>query len=97
MKELVVKGLEIKHKKIDLEDYISITDIAKLKSEDPNFTIASWMRNRMTLEYLGLWESLCNEHFNPHEFEGFRKEAGLNSFYMSPQKWANATNAIGIV
>ena len=55
------------------------------------------MRNRNTIEYLGIWESLYNPGFNPLEFEGFRKEAGLNAFTMSPQKWINATNAIGIV
>ena len=55
------------------------------------------MRNRNTIEYLGIWESLYNPHFNPLEFEGFRKDAGLNAFTMSPQKWINATNAIGII
>ena len=55
------------------------------------------MRNRNTIEYLGIWESLYNPHFNPLEFEGFRKEAGLNAFTLSPQKWINATNAIGII
>lgn len=55
------------------------------------------MRNRNTIEYLGIWESLYNPHFNPLEFEGFRKDAGLNAFTMSPQKWVNATNAIGII
>ncbi len=55
------------------------------------------MRNRNTIEYLGIWESLYNPHFNPLEFEGFRKDAGLNAFTMSPQKRINATNAIGII
>lgn len=55
------------------------------------------MRNRNTIEFLGIWESLYNSSFNPLEFEGFRKEAGLNAFTMSPQKWINATNAIGII
>lgn len=55
------------------------------------------MRNRNTIEYLGIWESLYNPQFNPHEFEGFKKEAGLNAFTLSPQKWINATNAIGII
>ncbi len=78
-------------------DYISLTDIAKYKSDDPTATVSNWMRNRNTIEYLGIWESLYNPSFNPLEFEGFRKEAGLNAFTMSPQKWINATNAIGIV
>ena len=55
------------------------------------------MRNRNTIEYLGIWESLYNPNFKPLEFEGFRKEAGLNAFTLSPQKWINTTNAIGIV
>lgn len=78
-------------------DYISLTDIAKYKSDDPTATVSNWMRNRNTIEYLGIWESLYNPSFNPLEFEGVRKEAGLNAFTMSPQKWINATNAIGIV
>ena len=84
----------ISHKE---NDYISLTDIAKYKSDDPTATVSNWMRNRNTIEYLGIWESLYNPGFNPLEFEGFRKEAGLNAFTMSPQKWINATNAIGIV
>lgn len=55
------------------------------------------MRNRNTIEYLGVWESLYNPEFKPTEFEGFKKEAGLNAFTLSPQKWINATNAIGII
>ena len=78
-------------------DYISLTDIAKFKSDEPAAVISNWLRNRNTIEYLGIWESLYNPHFNPIEFEGFRKEAGLNAFTMSPLKWITATNAIGIV
>lgn len=59
--------------------------------------IGNWLRNRNTIEYLGIWESLYNPYFKPLEFEGFRKEAGLNAFTLSPQKWINTTNAIGIV
>ena len=78
-------------------DYISLTDIAKFKSDEPSAVISNWLRNRNSIEYLGIWESLYNPHFNPIEFEGFRKEAGLNAFTMSPLKWITATNAIGIV
>ena len=67
----------ISHKE---NDYISLTDIAKYKSDDPTATVSNWMRNRNTIEYLGIWESLYNPGFNPLEFEGFRKEAGLNAF-----------------
>lgn len=79
------------------KDYISLTDIAKYKSDEPNTVIGNWMRNRNTIEYLGIWESLYNPLFNPTEFEGFKKNAGLNAFTLSPQKWINATNAIGII
>lgn len=79
-------------------DYICITDIAKQKNdEDPNGIIGNWLRNRNTIEFLGIWESLYNPSFNPIEFEGFRKEAGLNAFTMSPTKWVESTNAIGIM
>ena len=92
------KGFEIGIYTTDFEnEYISLTDIAKYKSDDPNATICNWMRNRDTLEYLGLWEMLNNPDFKPLEFEGFRKEAGLNAFTMSPSKWINSVNAIGIV
>lgn len=77
-------------------DYISLTDIARYKSDDPNAVIANWMRNRNTIEYLGLWESLYNPYFKPLEFEGFRKQAGLNAFTLSPQRWIESTGAMGI-
>ena len=71
--------------------------MAKLKSEDPSFTINHWMRNRMTIEYLGLWEELYNPNFKPTEFGRFREESGLNSFTLSPTKWIQSVNAIGII
>ncbi len=83
--------------KVNEADYISLTDIAKYKSDEPNGVIANWLRNRNTIEYLGIWESLYNPKFNPLEFEGFRKEAGLNAFTMSPTKWIERTNAIGLI
>ncbi len=61
---------------------------------DPNGVIANWMRNRNTIEFLGIWETIHNPSFNPLEFEGFRKEAGLNAFTLSPTRWIEATNAI---
>ncbi len=81
----------------DQNDYICLTDMARFKNNDPADIIANWMRNRNTLEYLGLWETLHNPGFKPTEFEGFRSEAGLHSFTMSPKKWIVGTNAIGIV
>lgn len=92
-----VKGTEICVVTWAEKDYICITDIAKYKSDDPTAVISNWMRNRNTVEFLGVWESLYNPNFNPIEFEGFRKEAGLNAFTLSPQKWICRTNAIGLV
>ena len=83
--------------KVSEQDYISLTDIARYKSDDPTAVIGNWMRNRNTIEYLGIWETLYNPGFKPLEFDGFRKEAGLNAFTLSPQKWINTTGAIGIV
>ncbi len=95
--ELTIKNTTVRVTKINGEDYICLTDMAKLKSEDAQQTISNWMRNRMTIEYLGLWEELYNPGFKPLEFEGFRREVGLNSFTISPTKWITATGAIGIV
>ena len=96
--EIIVKDVAIKTMSKDGIDYISITDIARQKNAtDPNGVIANWMRNRNTVEFLGIWETLHNPNFNPLEFEGFRKEAGLNAFTLSPTRWIEATNVIGIV
>ena len=78
-------------------EFISLTDIARYKSDDPTAGIQNWMRNRDVIEFLGLWERLHNSDFKPLEFEGFKKQAGANAFTMSPKKWIEATNAIGIV
>ena len=78
-------------------EYLSLTDIARYKSDDPAAVIQNWMRNRDVLEFLGLWEKLHNDNFNPLEFEGFRKQAGANAFTMSPKKWIETTSAIGMV
>lgn len=95
---ITIRNTNIRTIKVHGEDYISITDIARLKNpEDTNAVIANWMRNRNTVEFLGVWEMLNNPDFNTIEFEGFRKEAGLNAFTMSPSRWIRTTNAIGIV
>ncbi|WDU47140.1 KilA-N domain-containing protein [Taylorella equigenitalis] len=79
-------------------DFISLTDIAKYRnSDDPRFVIQNWMRNRNTLEFIGLWEVLNNENFNRVQFDTFRNESGLNRFTMTPQKWIDSTKAIGII
>ena len=96
--EITVKDVTIKTIAVNGIDYICITDIARQKNDtDPNGVIANWMRNRNTVEFLGIWETLNNPNFNPLEFEGFRKEAGLNAFTLSPSRWIAATNAIGIL
>lgn len=92
------KGTEIKViSSGDDNDYISITDIAKYKSDAPDDVIKNWLRNRDTIEFLGLWEQLNNPEFKPVEFDGFRNAAGANAFTMSPKKWIEGTNAIGII
>ena len=93
------KGLSIQVYTEDFKnDYISLTDIAKYKNtDDPRFVIQNWMRNRNTLEYIGLWEILNNPNFNRVQFDTFKNEAGLNRFTMTPQKWIDLTNAIGII
>ncbi len=96
--EIIVKDVVIKTMSSNGIDYICITDIAKQKNwMDPNGVIANWMRNRNTIEFLGIWETLYNPSFNPLEFEGFRKHAGLNAFTLSPTHWIEATGAIGII
>ena len=78
-------------------DYISLTDIPRYKSDDPNDVIKNWMRGKDVIQFLGLWEKLNNPDFKPVEFDGFKMEAGTNAFTLSPQKWITATNAIGII
>ncbi|MBR6140505.1 MAG: KilA-N domain-containing protein [Bacteroidaceae bacterium] len=96
--EITVRDVTIKTMTQNGMDYICITDIAKQKnSNDPNGVIANWIRNRNTVEFLGIWETIHNPCFNPIEFEGFRKEAGLNAFTLSPTRWILATKAIGII
>ena len=95
MAKITVRGTDVTIISIDEKDYISLTDIAKHKTDDTSSVIGNWMRNRNTIEFLGLWETLYNPDFKPLEFEGFRKEAGLNAFTMSPLKWINATGAFG--
>ena len=97
-KKIEVQGTPIAIYKGEAEDYISLTDIARYK--DPSNTdtiIQNWLRNRNTIELLGFWEQMYNPSFKPLEFEGFRKQAGLNSFVLTPKRWIETTNAIGII
>ncbi len=98
-KEVIeVKGTTITILTQKKDDYISLTDIAKYKEPDrSDHIIQNWMRNRNTIEFLGIWEQLHNPAFKPLEFEGFKKNAGLNSFVLTPKQWIEKTGAIGIV
>lgn len=92
--KIEVQGFEITISSKNNDDYISLTDMtAKFGGDD---LIYSWMRNRNTLEFLGIWEQIHNTNFKGGGFETFKKEAGLNSFHLTPKKWVEATNAIGI-
>lgn len=97
-KTITVKGTEITIYQGEQTDYLSLTDIARYKdAENTDDIIKNWLRNRNTIELLGFWEQMHNLTFKPVEFDGFRKQAGLNSFTMTPKKWIETTNAIGIV
>ena len=79
-------------------DYISLTDIARYKNmHEPKDVVKNWLRVRYTIEFLGLWETIHNPNFKGVEFDSFRKEAGTNAFTLSPQRWIENTNAIGII
>ena len=95
--------LKVKNRDISIlfkkdEDYISLTDIARIKnSEEPKDVVKNWFRNRSTVEFLGLWERINNPNFRGVEFDPLFQEAGNNSFTLSPTKWINTTNAVGII
>jgi len=89
-----VIGAEIFIQSRNREDYLSLSDMVKNFGDES--IIYNWLRNRNTIEFLGIWEQLYNPDFNPIEFERFKSEAGLNRFSLSPKKWIDATNAIGI-
>lgn len=80
-----------------VNEFISLTDIARYKSDEPKDVIKNWMRSKDTIEFLGLWEKLHNSNFKGVEFDSFRSQAGSNAFTMSPTKWVETTGAIGIV
>jgi hypothetical protein len=97
-KEITALGINIVIQKKNHNDYLSLTDIARYKNkEHTDDVIKNWLRNRFTIELLGLWERIKNPIFNSVEFDGFRKESGLNSFVLTPKRWIESTNAIGII
>lgn len=128
MAKIIVNTTEVSVLNLNGEDYICLTDM--MKAKDGEFFVTDWLRNRNTLEYIGIWEKIYNPNFNygefaiirnqaglnrfkisvkdfekvyiilllnPLEFEGFKKEAGLNAFTLSPKKWIDTTNAIGLI
>ena len=97
MKNIVVKDKIINITGVNDDDYISLTDIARIKNnEEPNVVISNWIRKVDTLEFLQLWESINNEYFKPTDFEGFKSKPGHNAFTISPKRWIELTDSIGI-
>jgi len=98
IRKMVVKGKDVLLFSKEHIEYISLTDMAKSKDpERTNYIVQNWMRNRNTIEFIGLWEVIHNPNFKRIEFDAFRKEAGLNSFSLTPQRWVERTNAVGII
>jgi len=97
MNKITVLNKEIELYTQNEADYICLTDIAKYKDERTDDMIKNWLRNRNTIEFLGIWERINNPNFNPVEFDGFRKQAGLNSFVLTAKQWTEKTHAIGII
>lgn len=97
MNKIIINGLEINVTGVQDNDYICLTDMARfLNSDDPRYPIQNWMRLKDTIDFLGLWEMLNNDNFNRIEFDTFKSQCGRNSFVMTPKKWIEKTNAIGI-
>lgn len=95
--QLLVQNTVVSFARIQQGDFISLTDIAKVKNPDePKDVVKNWLRTRSTLEFLGLWEKINNPNFKGVEFDSFKNQAGTNSFTLSPSKWIEATGAIGI-
>jgi hypothetical protein len=96
--QIVVLDETVRVQRIESDDYISLTDIAKFKnSDDPRFIIQNWMKTRSSVEFLGVWEMLNNPDFNRVEFDTVKNESGSNAFVMTPSKWIALTGAIGII
>lgn len=90
--------IEVFSNEVFHEDYLSLTDLARRKNpHEPKDVVKNWLRTRSTIEYLGLWEALYNPNFKGVEFDTFKNEAGSNSFTLTPQRWIEKTNAIGII
>jgi hypothetical protein len=95
--QIIVLNETVRIHRMDQDDYISLTDIAKFKNaDDPRFVIQNWMRSRSSIEFLGIWELLNNPDFNRVEFDTVKNQSGSNAFVMTPAKWTDLTGAIGI-
>lgn len=98
MPKIEVLSRDVQVLTIKDDDYICMTDIARYKNQDAtDDLIRNWLRNRNTIEFLGIWEQINNPDFKPVEFDGFRKQAGLNSFTLTPKQWIERTGAIGLI
>lgn len=96
MAKIKVNDTEISVISFEEKDYISLTDMVR-NIENGLALIEKWLRNKNTIEFMGIWEEMYNPIFNSPEFEGIKNEAGLNRFVMSVKQWISKTNAIGIV
>jgi len=97
-KKITVQGIEVVLYEDNKEDFISLTDIARYRdAERSDYLLQNWLRNRSTIEFIGLWETFHNPDFNSIEFDGIKNMAGSNSFSLTPKRWIESTNAIGIV
>lgn len=94
MKKVIVGDTEVSILTVDEKDYISLTDM--IKAKDGDFFISDWLRNRNTVEFLGVWEQIYNPDFNYGEFAIIKSQAGLNSYKISVKEWVAKTNAIGL-
>ena len=98
MAKLTVLDTKVSYYSRKDDDYINLSDMARYRdAERVDYIIQNWMRNRNTIDFLGLWEQLNNHSFNSIEFDGFRNQAGLNSFALTPKLWIERTNAVGII
>ena len=96
--KIIVSGIEVFIYKDKQEDYISLTDIARHRdAERSDYILQNWMRNRSAIEFIGLWEQFNNPDFNSIEFDGIKNNSGSNSFSLTPKRWIETTNAIGII
>ena len=97
-KKIIVRNTAISFISRKKDDFISLTDIARYKDKErSDYILQNWLRNRSTIEFLGLWEKIHNPNFNSIEFDGFKNESGSNSFSLTPKRWIEKTKAVGLI